>query len=233
MPNQGSPILQPGASITPGYYPGGQAAAPGSGSVSFTTPGSFSWTVPSGVTRIVCIMCGGGGGGAGSANATYYGGGGGAISIYLTFISVNPGDLLSGQVGAGGVGGSATADGGDGSPSTMTSSLFGWTISSGYGEGGTPASSTANGVGGGGPGPTSSGSPPLLISRGGLDQGGESGSVDVVSSYLALYLDGDSLYEAGGEAVNNSTSVYGTGGAGATDADTPTSGNGGVVQIVW
>lgn len=64
MPNNGSPTLQPGASLAAGYYSGGSAASPGSGSQTFSTPGSFSFTVPSGVTRVTAALAGGGGGAA-------------------------------------------------------------------------------------------------------------------------------------------------------------------------
>jgi len=63
MPNQGSPTLQPGQTLAAGYYSGGQAAVPGSGSQIFSTPGPFSFTVPSGVTRLTTVLTGAGGGG--------------------------------------------------------------------------------------------------------------------------------------------------------------------------
>jgi len=40
------------------------------GSVSFTNPGPFSWTVPSGVTRLNAVLTGAGGGGGSPANIT-------------------------------------------------------------------------------------------------------------------------------------------------------------------
>lgn len=49
---------------------------------SWTTPGTYTWTVPSGVTRIRVAVCGGGGGGAKYTNRNdVYGGNGGISSI--------------------------------------------------------------------------------------------------------------------------------------------------------
>ena len=53
----------------------------------FTTPGSSSWTVPSGVTSISAVAIGGGGAGASTGQA---GGGGGGLA-YQSSIAVTPG----------------------------------------------------------------------------------------------------------------------------------------------
>jgi collagen type VII alpha len=63
MPNNGAPTLQPGQSLAAGYYSGGSAALPGTGTQTFSTPGPFSFTVQSGVTRLRALLTGGGGGG--------------------------------------------------------------------------------------------------------------------------------------------------------------------------
>ncbi|MCL8207179.1 MAG: hypothetical protein K6V97_03775 [Actinomycetia bacterium] len=57
-------IGQPGQG--PGWYQ--SIAVPGSGSQTFSTPGSFSLTVPSGVTRLQALLTGGGGGGGEGAS---------------------------------------------------------------------------------------------------------------------------------------------------------------------
>jgi hypothetical protein len=119
MPNNGSPTLQPGQTLAAGYYSGGQAAAPGSGSQSWTTPGTYTWTVPSGVTRIVAVISGAGGGGAGGISSNG-GGGGGQGAIVMVLIPVVPGGIVSGTIGAGGVGGAAGTSGGNGQSSTLT-----------------------------------------------------------------------------------------------------------------
>lgn len=72
----------------------------GYGEALFTTPGTHSWTCPSGVTSVSVLCVGGGGGGAGVAG---YGGGGGAL-MYRNNVSVTPGNTYTVEVGAGGVG---------------------------------------------------------------------------------------------------------------------------------
>lgn len=146
MTNEGSPTLQPGASITAGYYSGGQAAAPGSGSVSFTTPGSFSWTVPSGVTRIWVAIVGGGGGGGGGYSSTYTGGGGGGSPQAWVLAQVNPFDTIPIVIGQGGAGGAVGAAGSAGGASSIT--IGGVQLSVPGGSGGNPGTSTANGAAG-------------------------------------------------------------------------------------
>jgi len=70
----------------------------------FNTPGTYSWTVPAGVTSISIAGIGGGGGGA-QRSAGGAGGGGGLIS-YSNSISVTPGTTCTIVVGGGGVTGS-------------------------------------------------------------------------------------------------------------------------------
>lgn len=123
MTNEGSPTLQPGASIAAGYYSGGSAASPGSGSQSYTTPGTYTFTVPSGVTRLfISAMSGGGGGGGGggsyaaSANQPGAGGGGGGAGAWaIAFLDVSAETSLQIIVGAGGVGGGGGSPGDNGS----------------------------------------------------------------------------------------------------------------------
>ena len=63
------------------------------GQAEFTTPGTYSWTAPVGVTS-VCVVCIGAGGAGGA-----YGGGGGSLA-YKNNISVTPGQSYSVEVGA-------------------------------------------------------------------------------------------------------------------------------------
>jgi len=100
MPEQGSPTLQPGAAIAAGHYSGGSVAAVPHGSQSYTTPGTYSFTVPANVNTLTLLI--GGAGGAGSRNNSYYGSGGGAGGSYITTISVIPLSVLSVVVGRGG-----------------------------------------------------------------------------------------------------------------------------------
>ncbi len=83
--------------------------------VSYTTPGNYTWTVPSGVTSIKVTIAGAGGGGGGGCHSAGWGngyggrGGHGALNIYT--ISVKENESYSMTVGAGGTGG----EGGDNS----------------------------------------------------------------------------------------------------------------------
>lgn len=83
---------------------GGYSASgtPGFGSVSFTTPGTYSWTVPTGVTS-VCVVCVGGGGGGGTVGGSAGAGGGGGLG-WKNNIAVTPGQTYQVVVGAGGNG---------------------------------------------------------------------------------------------------------------------------------
>ena len=59
------------------------------GQEEFTTPGTYSWTAPAGVTQVSVVAIGGGGNGA-SSNARERAGGGGGLG-YKNNISVTPG----------------------------------------------------------------------------------------------------------------------------------------------
>jgi len=71
----------------------------------FTVPGTYSWTVPAGVTNINVAAIGAGGGGV----VTFTGGagGGGGLSNYENNLKVNPGDSYTIVVGAGGISGNS------------------------------------------------------------------------------------------------------------------------------
>ncbi|NBX50879.1 hypothetical protein EBT25_13355, partial [bacterium] len=66
---------------------------------SFTSPGTYSWIAPSGVTS-VCVVCVGAGG---SGSSWYAGGGGGGLG-WKNNITVVPGNSYTVVVGAGGAG---------------------------------------------------------------------------------------------------------------------------------
>lgn len=93
----------------------------------YPSAGSYSYTVPVGVTRLV-IDAVGGGGGAGlnicdGSSACFYGSGGGAAGVYTrTSKLVTQGDILTITVGAG-------ASMGNTGGTTTISSSAGWTIS--------------------------------------------------------------------------------------------------------
>lgn len=71
------------------------------GEAVFTTPGTYSWTVPLGISS-VCVVCvGAGGGGWRYQNGNGAGGAGGALG-WKNNIAVTPGATYTVQVGAGG-----------------------------------------------------------------------------------------------------------------------------------
>ncbi|MFY0742168.1 glycine-rich domain-containing protein [Solibacillus silvestris] len=70
----------------------------------FETPGTFSWTVPVGVTEVYLTGCGGGGSGASATNTTAGGGsGGGAHYVEYYPLTVVPGQTYTITVGKGGL----------------------------------------------------------------------------------------------------------------------------------
>ena len=103
-----------GADILAGipHYPllyGSGIAAGGGGGAVYTSAGSYSYTVPAGITSITVSTWAGGGGGGGwecSAEGVYAaaaaGGGGGGGEFHIEEIAVTPGEVLTIEVGAGG-----------------------------------------------------------------------------------------------------------------------------------
>ena len=97
------------------------------GQTEYTTPGSYTWTVPANCTTIHIGMIGGGAGGGGGGGGGYSAAGGaGGGGAYANTVSVTPGENLTVDVGSGGNGGSGpqhpTAPGGNGTDSKVTNS---------------------------------------------------------------------------------------------------------------
>ena len=134
------------------YNPNSVSDSTSNGQQLFTTTGTSSWSVPSGVTQVSAVVVGGGGGGAGagggSGGGTDDGGGGGAGGglAYGTF-TVTPGESLTIIVGAGGNGGtggsSSPTNGSVGGPSRIQRSLT-TLLQGGGGSGGTYDMSAQN-----------------------------------------------------------------------------------------
>lgn len=72
---------------------------------AYTAPGTYTWTVPAGVTRVSLVGVGGGGGG--TQSNTGGSGGSGASLTYVNNFSVIPGETYTVVVGAGGSPGTA------------------------------------------------------------------------------------------------------------------------------
>jgi hypothetical protein len=180
------------ADLTPGLgtYPNGQPpsipapASPWGGGPTayrFTTPGTWEFVVPHGVTSVhVQAWGGGGGGGAGNGEWATGGGGGGYATAE---VPVEPGETIELVVGAGGLGSIKNGqpcggNGGDGEAGG--SSSFGTeVVANGGGAGGARSGGYAGGVGGTGvvsanavDGSTQSGQ----NGQGGTGQGGYGGA---------------------------------------------------------
>jgi hypothetical protein len=107
--------------------------------ISYTTPGSYSWTVPDGVTSIQVVATGGGGGGG-----SYAGGNGGVVTATL---SVTPGQVVPLFVGGGGA--TSFTGGGGGSSNVDAGAADQVIAGGGGGSGGGAGGNSAGGNGGG------------------------------------------------------------------------------------
>lgn len=137
------------------YYVGGVSGSATESSTSFSTPGTTTWNVPSGVSIITVELwgAGGGGGGGGDSGAGGAGGGGGYASAT---IPVTPLETLTIDVGgAGGAGDHISFSGeggGGGGHSEVRRNTTPLVIApgGGGGGGGDNSSSTPGGAGGAG-----------------------------------------------------------------------------------
>ena len=89
---------------------GSGGGIPGPTTLSYVTPGSYSFTVPAGVTSLT-ISVTGGGGGAGGLDAGGQGHDGYPGTVLTGALSVTPGDTIDIIVGGGGAGGENQASG--------------------------------------------------------------------------------------------------------------------------
>lgn len=94
--------------------------------VSYTSAGTYNWTVPTGVNYVFVRLVGAGGGSpGGNGNVTYSGGGGGSGGYSEGWVAVTPGQNITIVVGAGGSASGNTngAQGGAGGSTSFGSSL--------------------------------------------------------------------------------------------------------------
>jgi hypothetical protein len=177
----------------------------------FTTPGTYTWTCPAGVTSVAYYLTGGGGGGDSGC-----GGGGGGFTKGTT--SVIPGNNYTVVVGAGGAGvwapvGEATGGG------TSYFISFSDGFYAGGGGGGYEADPVNGGFGftfNGGTGSCNTGS---WCAGGGGGAGGDTGDGNVGST------DSDGIGGAGGSGGSGTWAPGGAGGKGA-DYDVANAANG-------
>lgn len=106
---------------------------------------STTWTCPSWVTSVRCLIVGGGGSGA-----SFYAGGGGAGGMIDTIIDVVPGTVYNIKIGAGGAASKVNIDPSNGAGRTGGNSEFNTTIANGGGGGGPGRGTAQNGGSGGG-----------------------------------------------------------------------------------
>ena len=170
----------------------------------YTTAGTYTFTVPAGVTQLSAVVVGGGGGGAGSDGTESQGntGGGGGGLAYGTF-TVTPGENLTVTVGAAGQAGSNTGtDGTAGGDTTIARGAT--TLLSGGGGLGGQNESTASRAGG------SSGG----TERDGGGNGGSSGSATDSNSGSGGGGAGGYSGNGGNGGSNGGTGAAGSGGGG-------------------
>lgn len=97
-------VLTSDASGTATWVAPGAPTAPSSATITVTTPGTYVWTVPAGVTSISAKVWGAGGAGGGyTTSSGGFNGGGGGSGAYSanSSLTVSPGDSFIVTVGAG------------------------------------------------------------------------------------------------------------------------------------
>ena len=128
------------------------------------TPGQYTFAVPAGITRLQADLYG-----AGAAGSSWGGGGSGAyMRVYFT---VNPGDVLSINVGQGGSGSTIFGGGGAGGDTTLGLQVAGIpvTIATAGGGQGSEAQNLSSPIPGAGGVPTSTAIAPSAILVGGAE----------------------------------------------------------------
>ena len=201
------------------------------GEQSYTSPGTYSWTCPAGVTYVHVVCVGGGGGGTGSSSGGCGGGGGGLA--WRNDIPVTPGTSYTVVVGAGGAGGTTTgstaggnsyfantstvvAYGGGAGAYNGSATGGGYFPNGGNGGNSTQSSSTASSGGGGAGGYTGNGGSGTSTSgTAGAGGGGGAGGTGISGGYAG-----------GGGGVG--LLGQGTSGAAGTGAGQGSGGSGGV-----
>ena len=219
---------------------------------AYTTPGTYTFIVPAGVTSVSAVAVGGGCGGA-----DIYAGGGGGLG-YRNNYSVTPGASITIVVGAGGNGVADNAPGAGGSSTTGTIGVTGnggsgtsggsYSGASGGGSGGNGSYSWYGAGAGGAAGYSGSGGGGNRGNNGSAGQGGGGGGGTGGREYGNQVTGGSYTFLAGGggggvgilgQGANGAGGIYssgsaanqnGKGGSGGADAGTGASygGNGGL-----
>jgi hypothetical protein len=193
-----------------------------SGEDVYTTPGTYSWTCPVGVTEVSALAVGGGGGGANSHDGH---GGQGGSTYYKNSITVTPASNYTVVVGSGGMSQNSWpgsyAQGASGDESFFSTFVRG---NGGIGGGspssprhGTPTSASGNIGDGGG-----LGGYPQYLKTGGSGAGGYSGMGGIGTGSQGST--GSQPTGGGGGGGNNAENNYGAGGGGVGLFGTGTNG---------
>jgi len=104
---------------------------PVTGQTQYTTPGTYTFVVPAGVTSVSVFCVGGGGSGSSDSSNGFYSGGGGGGTGYYNGMYVTPGQSWEVNVGAGGAAVSGSSYGNDGAfssfhaPGSFNTALYG------------------------------------------------------------------------------------------------------------
>jgi len=213
---------------------GGGAYTPGSTSAEFTTPGTYSWIAPSGVTSVSVVCIGGGGGGGTTNNGGTMGSGGGGGLGWRNNITVVPGENYTVVVGAGGAQGIDGPLLGDGKTSYFINTS---TVS---GIGGIRGRQAVAGVGGSWTGDAgfSGAAGALVTSTSGLGGGAATYTANGTISGNSLGGSGTGVFGSTAP-INTPTTLNGAlfgGGGGAFSSTTvgaAGAGGNGAVRIVW
>lgn len=197
-----------------------------SGSVSYTTPGTYTFTVPDGIYSLSALIVGGGGGGAaacasgGDSGCGAGGGSGGYQTVALSGTGIIPGQTITIVVGAGGA--RSVYDSCANGSSGGTSSVSGTGILPQFPTGTTTINSSG---GGGGVG----------TGTYGCKAGGTGGYPNGVAAPQNCTAQGNQAGCSPGPAGSNGTG-YGAGGTGGAEnhsSVTSQNGQNGAVVISW
>lgn len=219
------------------------------GQEEFTTPGTFSWTAPAGVTSVSVVAIGGGGGGHQDIGGRAHGGGGGGLG-WKNNITVVPGNSYTVVVGAGGArddpedaqtGGNSyfidtstvAGRGGQGAlADSEVASIGGTYVGDGGGNGGAGGTAQGHHAGGGGgaggySGNGGAGGNQLLTGQpgtgGAAGGGGAGGDSDSAGGGGGVGIYGEGFSGRGGlyTVQNGGGGAGGSGGDNGTDGDNP------------
>lgn len=179
----------------------GEALSAAVGTQTFTADGTY--TVPAGVTELLCELVGGGGGGGGGSGGAGQGGGGAAGAKIKCVITVVPGEEINVAVGPGGAGGAPNVNGTAGTASTVETGEANAISAPGGGGGG-----QAGGAGAGTLGTVASGE--LIRLRSSASGAGNVGPSGLGG--IADFGDNDTSPGHGGYGTQNGTGANGSDG---------------------